>query len=95
MWEGDQHLRTGVIISSARGRVTVHEHQGTEGTALYWLPLWKTPEGGVKKAKVAPTGGTPLHVVVSVNTIRLVGGLTETMAMTPSTKKEARAKSLL
>jgi hypothetical protein len=95
MWDGEHHLRTGVVIGSARGRVTAHEHQGTEGTALYWLPLWKTPEGGVKKAKVAPAGGTPVQVVVSVNAIRLVGKLTETMAMTQSTKKEARAKSLL
>ena len=52
-------------------------------------------EGGVRKAKAAPKGGAPVHVVVSVNTIRLIGKLTETMAMTPSTKKEARAKSLL
>ena len=96
MWDDEKHLRTGVVTGGAReNKVTAHEHRGTDGTSLYWLPLWNTPEGGVKKARVAPVGSTPVNVVVSVQSIRLTGGLTDTMTMTLYTKKEALAKSLL
>ena len=75
-------------------KLTVHEHQGTGETSLYWLPLWTTA-AGVIRAKVAPAGSTPKNVDISARSIRLVGKLTETYAMTSSTKKEARAKALL
>ena len=94
VWEGDQHLRAGVVIARDEKEHTVecHEHAATTKTSKYWLPLWVTQDGEERRAKKAPAGMAPKNVKVSSAEILVTGELTETFAMSSATKKEAMAK---
>jgi hypothetical protein len=97
IWEDEEHLRAGLVTSTDehKGNVTVHEHQATQETSLYWLPMWEHKNGKQVRAKEAPAGSKASHATISVNNIKMTGDLTLTFALASATKKEARAKGLI
>jgi hypothetical protein len=97
IWEEETELQTGIITStnSVTGEIIAHQHQATQETSMYWLPLWKGPEGKITRAKAAPANSTAANASIKASQIRLEGELTLTHAMTGATKKEALARSLI
>jgi len=97
IWAGQEHLQAGVVTETeqAAQMVTVHEHSATEGSSVYWLPIWKTQGGKFVRAKNAPTGTDAKMVRVDAAKIQVTGELTATFALSIATRKEAMAKMAL
>jgi hypothetical protein len=97
IWEEETELQTGIITStnSVTGEIIAHQYQATQETSMYWLPLWKGPDGKIIRAKAAPANSTAANASIKASQIKLEGELTLTHAMTGATKKEALARSLI
>jgi hypothetical protein len=94
MWQGEGgFVLAGVVTLCADSMITVHLHEGNS-TGVSWLPLWEIDDE-INRRKQS-SGEEIAHLTqIMESEPRVIGGITDTFRLEPSTMKSAKAQALL
>jgi hypothetical protein len=96
LWKDeDGWLLGGLIVNNEDGVLTVHLHQGNDGSGVSWLPLWTDDDGEISRSKKMGQGGQPHLTKITPEEVRTTGKLTDTFRLESALPKAAKAQGLL
>ena len=91
--DDDGFVLAGVVTGCSETVLTVHLHEGND-TGVSWLPLWEDGDRIFRrKASVADETAHLAQLVES--NVQVVGEITQTFRLRPSTMKAAKSQCLL